>query len=561
MLVAALLVAYHDTFAVPFLLDDFFSILENESIHRIGDWWAAFSPRAQVFTAGRPLLNLSYAVNYAIGGFSVTSYHVLNLLIHVAAACTLWAILRQTCARSASEPLRTNGDRFALVAALLWALHPIQTVSVTYLSQRAESLMGLFYLLTLYGFIHAAERRTLGWRVFTVTACLAGMMTKEVMVTAPVVVFLFDYVFISGSFPRAWRERKGLHLSLAATWLVVLALMLTTRLAERGIGYRFRYSWFDYVKVEAGAVLHYLKLTVWPFPLIFDYGQEAAVPGMLLLAACLLGVALLIVFSVVALLRRSPLGFLGCWFLLILAPTSSVVPVAGQPIAENRLYLPLAAVAVLLAASMTVGGRRTGLALLIGTGALGTLALARNEVYRTEVGIWADTVAKRPGSARAHLNYGAALARAKRLDAECVRQLETSIRLNPSYAIAHATLAGVYFHLNRLSDAVPHFQAALAIEPNDPLTHSNFGATLFQLGRWDESLQQFLEALRIRPTHAPSRVNAGILLARAGRPDEAIAMFEETLRMYPNDAGAREQLSKLRAAIQSGTYQAPHRSP
>lgn len=561
MLVVALLVAYHNSFGVPLLLDDFYSIVDNESIHRIGGWWAAFSPRAQVFTAGRPLLNLSYAVNYAAGGLAVNSYHVLNFLIHAGAAVTLWAVVRRTLARDPRGQIRAGADRFALIAALLWALHPIQTVSVTYISQRAESLMGLLYLLTLYGFINAAERRTTGWRVFTVAACLAGMMTKEVMATAPAIVFLFDYVFVAGSFQRAWRERKGLHLSLAATWIVLLVLMFSTRVAERGVGYRFGFGWFDYVKVEAGAVLHYLKLTLWPFPLVFDYGQEAAVPGAFLFMGFLLAIAVLLALSIVALLRRSPLGFLGCWFFLILAPTSSIVPVAGQPIAENRIYLPLAAVAVLLAASAQWGGRRTRLALLTGAGALGLLAIARNQVYETEVGIWADTVAKRPGSARAHLNYGTALARANRIDAECVRELETSVRINPRYAAAHASLASVYFQLNRLNDAVPHFQAALAVEPNDPLTHSNFGATLFQLGRWDESLQHFLEALRIRPTHAASRINAGILFARAGRPDEAVAMFEETLRMYPNDTNAREQLSKLRAAIQAGAFQNARRTP
>src|SRR5262249_3167834 len=156
-----------------------------------------------------------------------------------------------------------NGDRgecaanrIALIAALVWALHPIQTVCVTYISQRAESLMALFYLLTLYCFIRATETRTSWWGTLAVVSCVAGMMVKEVMVTAPLLVFLYDRTFVAGSFRRAWRERKGLHLSLAATWIVLLSLMFGTRMGERGIG--LAYSWFEYARIESSALLHYL---------------------------------------------------------------------------------------------------------------------------------------------------------------------------------------------------------------------------------------------------------------------------------------------------------------
>jgi Tfp pilus assembly protein PilF len=550
----AVVVAYHNTFRVPFLLDDLFSIIDNESVHHIGAWWAALLPRAQVFTAGRPLLNLSYALNYAAGGFSVSGYHVVNLLIHFAAAMTLWGILRHTIAwRSLSAREKQKGEHIALVAALVWAIHPLQTVCVTYISQRAESLMGLFYLLTVYCFIRTVETPILRWRVLTVICCLAGMLVKEVMVTAPLIVFLFDYTFVSGSFRGAWRERKNLHLSLAATWVVLLALMLGTRVAERGIGYRFSYSWFDYVRVESNAVSHYLRLAFWPFPLVFDYGQESPVPSLLRFFTNLGLIGALIAAIVFALRRRSWMGFLGCWFFLILAPTSSLVPVAGQPIAENRVYLPAAAIAVLISTSQYLAGRRVLIASCAGIMALTLLTVVRNRDYQSEISIWADTAAKRPDSSRAHLNYGGALMRAKHAE-EGIRQLEISVRLNPNYAAAHSNLACAYFEQRRYEDAFRHFQISIATDPTDPMTYSNYGAALFQVGRAQESLEQLMTALRIRPAHAASRVNAGVVLARVGRPAEAIAMFEETLRMYPNDTAARDNHAQLRAAIQSGTY-------
>jgi hypothetical protein len=245
------------------------------------------------------------------------------------------------------------------VAALLWTLHPLQTEAVTYISQRAESLMGLFYLLTLYGFIRSvtAESRNC-WLILSVAACFGGMATKQVMVTAPVLVLLYDRAFISGSFRSALANRRWYYASLAATWLWLGFLM--HRSVSRGgrRGFQEEVGWPTYALTELRVVTDYLKLAFWPHPLVFDYGTEilatdplAVAPYALILAAILVGVVIA--------WRRSPMaGFLGAWFFLILAPTSTVVPIAEQPMAESRMYLPLAAVVVLVTLLGYALGRR-----------------------------------------------------------------------------------------------------------------------------------------------------------------------------------------------------------
>ena len=161
------------TFSVPFLFDDSSSVLDNASIRSWPTLAELMSPPANGTTGGRPVLNLTFAVNYAISGLEPWSYHAINLLIHILAALTLFGLVRRTLLLGS---LRSRwGDSatwFAAIVALIWALHPVQTQSVTYISQRAESLMGLFYLATLYCFIRGLEGRA------SVRHPLAGTATK-----------------------------------------------------------------------------------------------------------------------------------------------------------------------------------------------------------------------------------------------------------------------------------------------------------------------------------------------------------------------------------------------
>jgi hypothetical protein len=153
ILILVALGAYWNSFNVPLLLDDRSAITDNASIRHLGRIGDVLSPTT-VTNAARPLLNLSFALNYAEGGMTVRGYHAINLLIHICAGLALLGVVRRTLL---SPGLRHRYGEAALplaaFAALLWTLHPVQTEAVTYISQRAESLMGLFYLLTLYCFI------------------------------------------------------------------------------------------------------------------------------------------------------------------------------------------------------------------------------------------------------------------------------------------------------------------------------------------------------------------------------------------------------------------------
>jgi tetratricopeptide (TPR) repeat protein len=548
LLALAVAAVYANTLQGPFHLDDEVSILENESLHHLSELGNVLWPRSEVFTAGRPLLNLSFALNFAWGGTSPTGYHAVNLGIHIAAVLVLAALIRRTL----TGPVL--GGRFAGSAswiahgaALLWGVHPLLTVSVTYVSQRAESLMGLCYLVTLYAVARAADGRR-RWSAIAIGACLAGMLVKEVMVTAPMVALLFDAALVSGSFAETWRKRRGLYLGLAATWIALAVTMSAARIQDRSIGFGFDYTWLEYLRVESGAIFRYFQLALLPHPLVFDYGSKVPVPAVLqsiiqagLLVA--LGGSILIGWR-----RHRALAFLGAWVLLVLAPTSSVVPVSGQPIAENRFYLPLAAMSALFAAAAwRAAGQRAAAALVLSAGgALAVGTLLRNETYNSDRGLWAETIRLRPENARAHVYYGIALMQEGKL-AEAVRPFEEAVRLDPGYIHAHLNLGSLYLRTGRTADALRCYRHALQQRPSNPVAHNNLGTALYLAGQTEEALQHYREAVRLRPGFIDATVNLGIALAKLGRWTEAAARFEEVLRRRPDHPVARDSLRQIQS--------------
>jgi hypothetical protein len=231
----------------------------------------------------------------------------------------------------------------ALAAALIWTIHPLQTESVTYIVQRAESIMGLFYLLTLYCVIRGAgSARPMAWYVLAVLACLLGMASKEVMATAPLVVLLYDRTFLSGTFQGALRRRWPLYVALTCTWGLLAYLVAGSTDRGGSAGFGLSVTVWQYALTQLGVITHYLGLAFWPAGLVFDYGWPiASSVGQILPGAIV--ISLLLAGTIWALIRYPAAGFLGACFFLILAPTSSFVPVTDAAF-EHRMYLPLAAV-------------------------------------------------------------------------------------------------------------------------------------------------------------------------------------------------------------------------
>jgi len=450
-----ILVVYHRTFTYPFHFDGKSKIQSNESYQQLG--WKHF-PRSP-----REMVNLTWRLNYVADGGTLVGYHVVNIAIHVAASLLLFGFIYLTLRLPKIAPrYRDHAVLLAIAIALLWAVHPLQTQSVTYIVQRYESLMGMFFILSLFCFARGyTSKHHAAWYLGSVVACAASALSKEVAVVLPLVVLWYDRAFLAESWGDLLRNRWAVYLGLFASWLILvqIALVPVENHNEHGtvIVHEVDFSGDEPIRTQVGpkeylysqahAIPFYLQLTVLPMGQSLDHGwratyslAEAIWPGVLVVAA--LGLTIWCIF------RAPPWSFIGAWFFLILAPTSSILPIQDI-VFEHRMYLPLAAVLTLIVLGIYETLRRmqpedssdsshmsASQALLVLLVVLvvvyGGVSLARNDVYRTNESMWRDVLTKNPTNARAY--HGVADAYISEGDwAKAIPYLEKTIELHPEY--------------------------------------------------------------------------------------------------------------------------------
>ncbi len=558
LLAVAALLAYGNSLDGVFHFDDMSSIVDNPHIRSLWPPGVPLSAPPDASVVRRPVVSLSLAVNYALGGLDVTGYHVLNLAVHILSTLLLFALIEKSLAAPALRGRFAASARpLAAASALLWTVHPLLTDSVDYVVQRSELFWAFFFLLTLVCVTRGAfSPRGRRWNAAAVASCAAGMASKEVMIVAPILVLLYDRAFLAGSFRAALRTRPGLYAGLAGTWLLLAGLMLFTPF-DHLVGFGFStYTPLDHALTQAGVILHYLRLAFWPTPLVLDYDGW---PIARSLAGALPSVtAVLILLAVVGwTLRRHPrLGFLGACFFLILAPSSSVLPTPTEIAAERRMYLPLAAVVTLVVlaghtAMARVAGRSGSsrvLRLAVGGGAvvvvaalLGRATRARNEDYRDAVHMWEDVIAKRPECPRAHANLGYLLV--ERSEPErALEHCEEAHRLRPRWAVVHVNLGLAHRALGRHEDAVASFREAVRLRPSWAKARYFLARSLGERGDVDEAIAQLEEVVRLDPASAEARNSLGSLLAGKGLPARAIEHLREAVRLAPESSSMRYNL-------------------
>jgi len=589
VLLAAIALVYGNALSGPFLFDDFGAIVENDHVRRIWPPWEAMGAPPQSTVSGRPIVSLSLAVNHAVGGLDVRGYHLLNIAIHALCALALSGVVRRTLLGPGICPgYRPLASALAFSCALIWALHPLCTETVDYVVQRTESMMGLFYLLTVYCAIRAHEQRHRGaWVVGAVVACALGMACKEVMVTAPLMVVLHDLAYRDGPVRTLLGRRWRLYAGLAATGIL---LVLLQGARSDTVGFSLGTSAWSYLENQCVIVVDYLRLAVWPDPLVFDYGYPRDL-SFAEVAPHAVGLAVLFALAVAAYLRRSPIGFPALWFFVVLAPTSSIVPIVSEVGAERRMYLPLAGVVVLGVVGVYELARYVaspelsrparwvgaGLVLAVACG-LGWATVQRNEEYRDRVTIWQSAIAATPMNSRAHnglgrahhllgggdeaighyrralelewdsyqthYNMGIALASRGRPE-DAARHLGKAMDLQPSRREPPYQLALLLDGLGAGREAIPHFERALQLDPGFALAHNDLGSTLLDLGEVDAAIRHFRSALEARPRFDVAHFNLGVALGSRGRLEEAETHYREALEANPGFAMAHNNLGTV----------------
>ncbi|NIO29197.1 MAG: tetratricopeptide repeat protein [Candidatus Latescibacteria bacterium] len=542
---------YSNSFDGVLIMDDQVHIVDNPTLRWQGE---PGQNLRGLLRLGRPLVDATLVMNYSISGLEVWSYHALNLIIHILAALTLYGIIRRTLTHIRFEKAhsRTTLEILAQGAALLWMLHPLHTQAVTYIIQRAESLMGLFYFLTLYCAIRGLEGHRKFWYPACVAACALGMASKPVMITAPLMVLLHDRCFFAGTIKSALRSSKGLYAGLAATWGVFALISSQATFDETsGFGIPSFTAW-EYFLSQFGVILHYLRLTLWPDALSLDYNWPVA-RGISRILPSIIIVGALLIASVWAFAARQPqakskqafsmrrpAGFLGLWFFVILAPSSSVFPIKDLAF-EHRMYVPLAAAAVLFVFILfriirLLNLRRTqvftGVIVAVFVLALGVRTYSRNRDYKSPVVMWSDVLEKRPNNPRALNELGNAIRDLGNVQ-EALELYEKALKVEPTNPGPHMNVGNIYSNMGNYEKAIWHFNEALRIDPEYADAHLNIGQTYLSLGDPEKALGHYQKAVNLLPGYAEAYIGLGNALGTLNRFDESMAAFQKASSLKP----------------------------
>lgn len=557
LLVGATWAVYLNSLNNQFLFDDVQIIVEAQYSNPQG----LLSPLFKLVKgvpSYRPLRSASYAFDYALSGLNPIGYHLSNVAYHTLSSLAVFLIAQMIF----------GTIRPALVTALLFAVHPIQTDSVTYLSGRRDVLSGLFVLAGFYAFLRYRVTGKRGYLIGLSVSFLFAFFSKESGIILPLLCFAHD-TFERSNFTQRVRGDStirrllaGMRTAIDESRWVYLSLFAGTGLFAfyvlflvRGTWQRAYHGgslWFTLL-TDARIFVHYLKQLVFPITLNADYSYNAF-PVTVSWTDQQALIAILILFGIgvgcgLALTWRPLVTLGGLWFFLALLPVAQIIP-HHEMMAEHYLYVPsfgffLAVVAIV--DPLFEPHRFKRLAYSVAAAVLVLLSLRtiwRNTDWKDELTLWQKTVQVAPDAARARNNLGAALLRQGQ-STEAMQHLERAVSIKPDFDIAHANIGKVYLDRNKLDLAAQKLHVALELNPKELLPRLWLGAAYIRQGQEQEAEEQFRMVLATPSLSAYAYNNLGVLFVRRGQMTEAQSAFESALSVMPNLAAARENLGRL----------------
>jgi protein O-mannosyl-transferase len=572
--------AYANTFTAPFQFDDDAYIVNNPIIRSFHYFLApgdvagltertptAVPPALRYAFMTRIAGYLSFAVNYHLHGLNVTGYHIANLSIHLLSAILVYLIVMTTLRTGHFKGWASGNETFpdefiAGAVALLFVSHPIQTQAVTYLSQRFASLAACFSLLALFLYARAVQsppglRRKAAYGA-SLLSVFAAMLTKEFTFTLPVLIALYDMMFLPGD--RGERIRR--LAPVAATLAIIPVLVFLQQGSVHALDSTMRtitaadasnISRSQYLLTQFRVLVLYLRLLVVPvgqnvdhdMPVFNSLFDPPVLFSFLLLVALFAGAVRLAILSRTNKerpeLRLVSFGIL--WFFIAVSVESSVIPL-GELVAEYRLYLPSVGISIAVVALGLMAARSFLLrpALVYGLCGLAVAALSaatalRNTAWASETALWEDAARKSPALVRPHQNLGLYYSAQGRLE-EARRELLAALALAPDNAELHNNLGVVYRKLGAYDLAVGEYGIVLKRFPDDAMTRYNLGNVYLAQGSVPEAIREYEAAMKLIPDYDEVHNNLGIAYCRNGRINAAVGAFDRALRLNPQNVNA-----------------------
>jgi tetratricopeptide (TPR) repeat protein len=568
------LLAYSNTFKVPFQFDDKESIVEN---HTIKDLGALIKPSAVKNI--RYIGVLTFALNYKVNGLDVTGYHIVNLFIHIINALIVYWLIVLTFSTPFLEKseLKDSSNLLALFTALFFACHPVQTQAVTYIVQRFASLATMFYLFSIVMYVKARldqttfSASTLTFYFLSLVSAILAMKTKEIAFTLPVVIAVYEFVFFSGKTRRRLLYLIPFFLTMLIIPLSLIKVVKATGVLTGGkslgdligdVNMETRMLTemprLNYLFTECRVIVTYLRLIFFPVNQNLDYDypvyRSFLDPGVFLSAFLLL----LILSTGVYLIYRYRNSFMPArlisfgifWFFITLSVESSIIPIVDV-IFEHRLYLPSVGAFMAISTSVFAIVKKRSRRQVLNKALIGVLTIiivllsgatyARNRVWLSNVGLWEDVVKKSPLKPRPYYNLGVVYQDMDLFDS-AVECYKTVIKMSPEYAKAHNNLAVIYASKGLHEKAIEQFKTTIRLKPDHVGAHYNLGLEYLSIGRYEKAIEYFETAIKLKPDYVEAHTNLGIAYKKKGQFEKAIEHYTEALRLRPDSIEAHHNL-------------------
>lgn len=545
-------ILYANTLNVPFHFDDKNNI-QNPSL-RI-EVLNTEQIKKSIFEStlkSRPISNLSFAINYFVGGDRVQGYHLVNIGIHLCTGIFLYLLLRLTLDLTINKKKYPNGSAIALMTALLWMAHPLGTQSVTYIVQRMNSLASMFFVLSML--LYAIGRKhqvwlketntsgaSWGWFGMSGLSSILALGSKEISATIPFFIFLYEWYFFQD---LRWEWLKKKLYWLVGGFLIIASIacaytngQIIDRIFNSCGGRDF--TMLERVLTQFRVVVHYITLVFYPNPnrlvLDYDFPVSTSLFSPLTTLYSLVALVALVALSVLIARRERLVSFCIFWFFGNLVIESSVICL--ELVFEHRTYLPSMFLILLFVGLVYRIGKNTfaiSILLLFLTSVIGYWTIERNKIWQTSTALWSDSISKYPNKARSHHNLALALIQSDELES-AESELLRALEIDPTAEIIYQNLAILRLKQRKDTEAEAYLHQALNLNPDYAEARINLGGILRKRGLYKEAAEQFIQVLNKNPDDPVINKNYGNAILRSGQPADALPYLEKSLLYSPED--------------------------
>ena len=564
ILVLVSLAIYYNSLSNGFVFDGYAVIVENKSLKDFSGSLPAIFSKSYFKIAGgessyRPIATFSYFLIHAFAGLNPFYYHLSSVLLHTLNALFVYYL---SCL--------LLGDRFnAFLVGILFVCHPALTEAVDCIAFNEDLLAAFFYLLAFILYVKALDMNSPAvFRLLSLLFYFCGMLSKEIAVTLPVMIVLYDLTFRGedGQTLSARRilktvERKWpLYVGYALIGLLYLVLRFVI-FVKPGDGLKPHYgSLFERLLYLPNHIFNFIKLAFAPYDLnvdyVFSYPQRffdvSHLGGFVIVVG-------LVIFSFFLFKNYKEIFFGFWWFLITLFPVFNIIEIFN-PFAERYLYIPIIGFCLVLPVllwrlfSKILTGKKavravTLAAVLVLSGTYATVTVARNRDWKDGLTLWSKTVQQSPNSGVAHGSLGLAYQEQGRLE-EAIAAYETAVRLMPNHYKAFYNLGLVYGQKGDFKNAVENYKKSIKSNPAFANAHFNLASIYHQRGLIDDAIRHYRRVIELVPEDFEARNNLGVAYAMQGKLEQAIREWENVLEIDPANPSAQDNIHKARVQLE-----------